>query len=288
MSISRNRFFYFLVGIVSLFILFVFSLSTMAFGSDRSSWVVTYSDQDRIEAFDPFDLVILDSTFHPPLRSLEDRGKTLLGYISLGEVENNRPYFQEAKGEGIVLEESKNWPGSFFIDVREKSWTKRVIEVLIPDILRQGFHGLFLDTLDNPPHLEREQPEKFSGMTKAATRLVTAIRYHYPHILIMMNRGYELLPHVGGQIDMVLGEAVYAGYDFSTKQNHRVDEEEYRSQVGLLQKAKRDFPKLAVYTLDYWDPKDRQGVEAIYTIQRNNGFFPYVSTVQLDRIISKP
>ncbi|MBF0379694.1 MAG: endo alpha-1,4 polygalactosaminidase [Magnetococcales bacterium] len=256
--------------------------------AEGSPLLVYYSNTAKIDSFNPFSLLVLDSHYHPPLRPLEDRGKTLLGYISLGEVENIRPYFKKVKDDGIVLFENKNWQGSYFIDVRDKRWTKRVIEELIPDILRKGFHGLFLDTLDNPPHLERINPKKYADMTQAAINLVLAIRYHYPDIIIMMNRGYELLPDVGGDLDMVLGEAVYTRFDFTTKQYVYVAKKEYQIQVTMLKAAQKSFPKLKIYTLDYWNPKDSKGVADIYAQQYKNGFLPYVSTLALDEIISPP
>ena len=48
-------------------------------------------------------------------------------------------------------------------------------------------------------------------MTPAAAKLVRMIRQNYPQIKIMVNRAYDILPEIGGQIDYVLGESVYAG-----------------------------------------------------------------------------
>ena len=168
---------------------------------------------------------------------LADRGKTLLGYLSLGEVEQYRPYFSDVESEGILLGENEDWEGSFFVDVRDPRWTSRVIEQLVPEILRRGFAGVFLDTLDNAGHLERLNPARNRGMTIAAARLVRTIRFHYPTIRIMMNRGYEILPEVESHIDMVLGESVFADYDFQSKTYRLVPRDLYRRQVNLLQET---------------------------------------------------
>ena len=55
-------------------------------------WVAYYSDDAPPEAFSAYRIVVLDSHSHPLLAPLSDRGKTLLGYLSLGEVEEHRPY----------------------------------------------------------------------------------------------------------------------------------------------------------------------------------------------------
>ena len=251
-------------------------------------WVVYYADKEPVKAFEPYRLLVLDSKYYPPLRPLKDRGKTLLGYISLGEVEQHRPWFDRVKGWGILSEENLNWPGSFYVDVRDKRWVKLVVEELVPAILRLGFDGIFLDTLDNPPHLERTDAKRWAGMTEGAARLVRAIRTNWPNIRIMQNRAYEILPDVAGVLDYALGESVYAGWDFEAKKPHLQTEDDYRFQVEALQGAQRINPKLGLFSLDYWDPADAEGIRRIYARQRANGFSPYVSVVDLDRIIAEP
>lgn len=254
----------------------------------QKPWAVYYSDKLQPSSFEAYDLLIFDSHIHPQLKPLADRGKMLLGYLSLGEIEKFRPYFRETKEQNILLEENKNWPGSYFADIRNKYWGKRVIEELVPQLLHKGFHGIFLDTLDNPIELERQDPERFKGMKEASIRLVKAIRYHYPTIQICVNRAFELLPEIGEHISLVLGESTYAGYDFQTKAYKIVSEDEYRKQIELLQNFKKSFPKTRILSLDYWNPSDQEGIKKIYATQRANGFEPFVSIIKLDSLIPEP
>lgn len=264
------------------------ALTAPVTAADEDRWLVYYSDEAPFTAFQDYSLLVLDSQYHPPLLPLADRGKTLLGYISIGEVEQFRPHFDEVKAEGILLQENKFWKGSYFVDIRDSRWTSRVIEELIPEVLRQGFHGLFLDTMDNPIYLEDIEPERYKGMRAAAADLIRTIRYHYPRIKIMLNRAYELLPEIGGQIDYVLGESVYADYDFETKTYGYVERDTYLQQVDMLSAAQSRYPGLRIMTLDYWDPDDTNAIHRIYEEQRGNGFEPYVATIELDRIVPEP
>ncbi len=257
-------------------------------GSVGKPWLVFYTEKAPLEAFEPYGLLVLDSEYHPPLRPLAERGKVLLGYISLGEVEKHRAWYAKVRGWGILKDENPNWKGSYYVDIRDARWTGLVIEELIPSMLRKGFDGLFFDTLDNPPFLEESAPLKWKGATEAAVRLIKAIRRHYPDIPIMLNRAYTLLPMVERDIDMALGESVYADYDFAKKINRLVEQRLYREQVKLLQDAKRRRPELRIMTLDYWNPDDAEGIKRIYREQRANGFEPYVATVALDRIVPEP
>lgn len=251
-------------------------------------WTAYYAADLPASAFYGYDLVIFESDRHPPIEPLIDRGKQVLGYISLGEIHQTRPYFAEAKAEGLLLMENENWKGSYFVDVRDPRWTRRVVEKLVPAILHRGFQGIFLDTLDNPPHLQRIDPKAYAGMSEAGARLVRTLRRHYPRMPIVMNRGYDLLPMVERDIDMILGESVYADYDFAQKRYQRVEEATYRLQVDLLTGSARRQPKLKILTLDYWNPDDAAGIAEIYRIQEANGFHPYVATVELDRLVPRP
>ena len=251
-------------------------------------WLTYYADDATIEAFSDYSLLVLDADHHPPLGPLSAQRKLLLGYISLGEVERYRSHFADVKAEGILVQENGDWPGSFYVDLRDPRWTERVMSELVPEILRRGFDGVFLDTLDNAAELERIDPAADAGMTAAAARLVRTIRFHFPKITIMLNRAYEILPMVEQDVDMVLGESVFTDYNFETKDYGRVPAEDYREQVELLQAAMARQPKLRVMTLDYWDLQDLDGIRRIYREQRANGFEPYVSSIELDRIVAEP
>jgi len=254
----------------------------------RTRWVVYYSDAIPSETFEDFEIIVLDCDHYPPLAPLRRKGKRLLGYISLGEVESYRPHFAAVKADGILLQENIYWKGSYYVDLRDERWTARVIEKLVPGILAKGFDGLFLDTLDNAADLVNRDAEKYEGMTAAAADLVIKIRKHFPEITIMMNRAYQLLPKVEKDINIVLGESVFATYDFESKSYRWVPREEYGYQVNLLRAARKRCPSLRIFTLDYWNPEDHEGLRKIYRVQRANGFEPYVSTIELDRVVLEP
>lgn len=271
--------------IAALAFIFFFLASTKANSANYYPWIAYYSDKAQPESFQPYKLIVFDSEYHPPLSSLLNTHKTILGYISLGEAEKERDYFTSMQKRGFLLKENPHWPGSLVIDIRRSEWQKMVIETLIPALLKNGFNGIFIDTLDSPLALEEENPRYYAGMKRAAVHLIKSIRKRYPSLPIMVNRAYEILPEIAPHITMQLGESVYTDYDPDTKTYGPVKEQDYRQQVELLQHAKRINPQLTVFTLDYWNPSDRAGIKHIYDIQRKNGFYPYVSTVLLDKVI---
>jgi uncharacterized protein (TIGR01370 family) len=254
----------------------------------NEKYAIYYSDKAPIEKFKPYKFIVLDSKHHPAIAPLKEDGKLVIGYVSLGEVDADSPYFAALKKNNLIFMENKNWKGSFYVDMREQMWPKIVIEELIPAVLKQGFDGIFLDTLDNPLELEEQAPAKYAGMTEAAAHLVEGIRTHYPNIKIMMNRGYGLLPKVANSLDMELGESVYSDYNFERKTYQKVEASAYQEQVQLLKEGQRVNPNLKVYTLDYTKPSNTKAILDIYRTERANGFIPYVATVGLDELVEEP
>jgi uncharacterized protein (TIGR01370 family) len=266
-------------------ILISFLYIISATSANAEKWMVYYSDKLPPSAFEKYDLLVFDSEYHPYLPPLNQTNKTILGYISLGEVEGHRFFYKRIRQKGILMQENPFWKGSYYVDVRDQRWGKFIIEEVIPYILKKGFDGLFFDTLDNQIELERANPEKYAGMVEASINLIKAIRKHFPDIKIMLNRAYQIAPEVANDIDMILGESVFADYDFENKTYNLVEEDLYRKQVDMLQAVRGINESLKIYTLDYWNPDDKEGIQKIYNEQRANGFIPLVSTIDLHQII---
>jgi polysaccharide biosynthesis protein PelA len=270
-----------------IFLTYVVMMNSVT-ASETKRWVVDYAQKFTPKEFKPYDVVILDSDVGTEVKYLQEQNKETLGYLSLGEIASDRSYFELVKSEGLLLEEDPNWPGSYIVDIRKKEWVKLVIEKLVPQILFKRFNGVMIDTVDQVIALEQSDPEKYKGMKEAAAHLIKAMRYHYPQMTIMMNRGYEILPQVADSLNIILGESVYTKYNFQTKQYERVSPDDYAWQVARLNQARKVNPLIRVFTLDYWNPDDKEVVKEIYRVERENGFIPYVSTIDLQKVIHEP
>ena len=268
--------------------LFIVAAAPWVWCSDVSiPWVVHYANKAPLSAYDPYKVVVVDSEAHPNISELKKSGqKIVLGYISVGEVENYRNYFSLIKAEGILLHQNANWPNSWMVDMRSKKWVSVLLDRIAPSILASGFDGFFLDTLDDAEYLESLDSVNYAGMKEAAKQIVLALRARFPNAKIMMNRGYAVLPEVGTQIDYLLAESVYSSFDFKQSRYFLVDNQQYKEHLNILMQAQKKFPDLKIMTLDYWDPSDQEGFKKIYTLQQNNGFSPFVATIELDRIIT--
>lgn len=271
-----------------MWLIFAGAFSAHAAEAKPENWVIYYGSEMPSDNFLPYDVIVFDSEDFPALRPLMNRGKTLLGYLSIGEAEDYRSDFADIKNKGLLLKENKNWPGHYMVDIRNPEWGKYLIEHKIPEILHRHFNGLMLDTADSVLDLEIQNPQKYAGMKTALLDLLAAIRMHYPEIKIMINRGFDAFPEAAQSVDMVMAESTLVD-DFTDPKKFRFfPEEQYQSYVTLMNEAKKQSPHLKIYSVDYWDMKDSKTIKEIYAKQRSNGFIPYVSTVDLQNIFAEP
>lgn len=267
--------------------LIVLILCAPVFAQSHEHWVVYYTDKLPASDFEPYDLIVFDSDHHPPLAPLKAQGKTLLGYISLGEAETYRSYFKTIKKKKLLLAANKAWKGHYVIDVRKSEWQAMVLDELIPTILAQGFDGIMIDTIDSVIQPEIDDPTTYAGMQGSAILLIANIRARYPNIKIMLNRGFEILPEVAPYIDMVMAESTLGDWQPKAKKPKLI-EMEHAQYVKQLKAAQLSAPSLKIYSLDYWPANDIAGIKHIYTTQRAQGFIPYVGPLDLQSVWGEP
>ena len=252
----------------------------------RVKWVAFYGQTADESVLASYDIVILDPMFQGSIAAVAQAGARVCGYLSLGEIRISDIFYDRVDPTAL-LEENPAWPGTRRIDIRHRSWKDLVLKEIIPSIAAKGFTGLLLDTLDTPPYLEQLDPSSNGGMRQAAVDFVQAIHRSHPNMLVIMNRGYAVLPSVIGSIDGIVAESLLTaegeggGYEWNGSSQVTL-------QLSLLTPALRSQIPLPILSLDYWDPEDTLTIKKIYLRQRLLGHHPYVATRMLDRIISEP
>ncbi len=274
-----------------LILLFLFTMSIFSYGENKLHirknipFAIYYGTEKTPDDFKSYDLIVFDKDYHINFKTLSNAGKTVLGYLSLCEITKTDSYYDEIKNKNLFLSKNEVWK-SDKIDIRKKEWVKYIIDEAIPKILHNNFDGIMIDTIDTAIALENSDPVKYKGMKQQAINLIKAIRYNFPQIKIMINRGYELHSKIIDDVDMILGESVYTTYDFKSKKYIKRTEEDYKYQVEKLKAAKTANPKIEIFTLDYWNEEDRNEIKKIYQIEDENEFNPFVSTIDLKNLIN--
>ncbi len=251
-------------------------------------WTVFYGVEAPPELLQGHDIVVLDPGFRGDLAAVRSKGAKVLAYLSLGELNRQRETFGSAERAGVLVRENPNWPGAFVVDLRHPAWTAIAVQEMALPLRARGFDGLFLDTLDSALALEREAPGTYPGMRPAAVALVTELRTHWPEAVLMVNGALELTGDLRDVTGAFAIESTFTTWDFQSKQARMLQPEERSATLKRLQAARMANTALRLYTLDYWDVEDREGVRSIYAAQRRAGFVPYVATIALDRVVPEP
>jgi uncharacterized protein (TIGR01370 family) len=260
---------------------------------DHPRWIAYYGNKALASSFYGYDPIVFYPRAHPILAPLMVAGKTLLAYVSFGDISVKDFYYQEAKTQKLILEKSPFNNERFLVDVRNPNWEALLLSTIIPEILTEGFGGVCIcniDSLVNLVNLELYNPQKYAGVTEAAISLLGKIRQQFPGYKMMIDM--QGLLHMGDKFvdyaDMLLYEHL------STKQEGKSvtlrAAQEYALVASQLQNIAAKKEGVQVYTLDFWPTsgKDNETVVAnIYAHHRSLGFIPYVSR-RLSEISSEP
>jgi hypothetical protein len=247
-------------------------------------WLAFYGVTAEEATLATYDIVVLDHGFQGAIGLVASPTTRVCGYVSLGEIRTSDPFFAFLDHEAL-LPENPDWPGTRRVDIRHPSWRSLILDRRIPSLAAQGFTGLMFDTLDTPPYLELLDPARYHGMRQAAVSLVDSIRARWPEMMLIMNRGYALLPDVVQKVDAVIAESLMTSPDRQTGGFAWVDRDQVELQLALLNPAAHRRPRLPILSLDYWDPKDARTIAEIYRRERALGHHPYVATRSLDQIV---
>ncbi|RSN77394.1 MAG: hypothetical protein DSO07_03015 [Thermoproteota archaeon] len=202
-------------------------------------------------------------------------GAKLIAYISVGEIEEHRSYFNEIKNYAIGY--NSVWK-SYIADVRNPEYRKFLIERVAGSIVERGFDGFFLDTLDSYKLVADEKNEK--SFVDALSDFVITLKKRYPDKLIVINRGFEIFDSVYPYIDGFLFEDLFMGLDDNL--NYVPVSEDERSYY--LEKLRHINEKVPVIVVDYVDPNDREEAIKVMNAIKELGFIPYIADKMLYEI----
>lgn len=129
---------------------------------NASSWVYQLQSADlKVLGNTDADVVVIDPyDDEGKLRSKYEiaqlgRDKRVLAYISIGEAESYRPYWNP-KWSGMFARfnkpswlgpENPEWKGNYKVKFWETEW-KRIVFSYLDTIVEHGFHGVYLDIID--------------------------------------------------------------------------------------------------------------------------------------------
>ena len=289
MPFSFSRFFH---------LVFILSLLTLSFSpsvsASPSSWGYQLQDlvvDDLISS--PFDLLVIDYSkdgsddFALSLSEVSDiqsSDKTVISYISIGEAEDYRYYFNSdwlTSPPSWLGEENPDWEGNYKVNYWEQDW-KDIVFDYIDKILSSNFNGIYLDIIDAYEYYETSRPSALEDMISFVTEISD-----YAKSYSSFGDSFWIIPQNGEQllededyrsvIDAIGREDVYViPDDHSEEKRERAEIETIESYLDLLIDDGKE-----VFVVDYTDDSSARESAA------EKGYISYIGILDLDRLVDQ-
>ncbi|HNY13702.1 MAG TPA: endo alpha-1,4 polygalactosaminidase, partial [Candidatus Wallbacteria bacterium] len=185
----------------------------------------------------------------------------------------------------IMAAENPDWKGSFYVDVGSAEWRAYLLETAIPEIVKKGFNGLFLDTLDSPLRLMAQDPKKYPKMNIYLCELIKDIRSKFPRLEIIANNFEEHADEIGPYVNGFNVEELVSAYNFKNKTYEKIKKSESIQRIKRLKKVSEKYD-VQIFVVDYVSPGNKKTAVYVYNKIKELGFVPYISTVDLNKISS--
>lgn len=248
-------------------------------------FAIYYGDKADAHALRSYDTLVFDAEQHPPLPPLRNAPRTILAYLSIGEVRDDQTQaLEKLKKAGALWGKNPHW-GSHYVDISHAVWHDDILNRQIPSIIAKGFDGIMLDTADSA--LAQGTARGVNNHHQLVT-IICSINQHYPALKIMLNRGLDVIAPVAPCIDFLLVESAMINFDLALQAGKSYPQDILAQHVSFLQQVAQKYLDLKIYTVDYWNSKDVNGILHIYKKQRDWGFIPYVATPDLKQLLQEP
>ena len=218
--------------------------------------------------------------------------KKVLAYMSVGEAENYRFYWQstwDANNDGTpdagapswLSTENPDWPGNYKVKYWDTNWQKIVFSYM-DRIIAQGFDGVYLDIIDG---YEYWGPDGINQRPTAAQDMVDFVKNIARYARI--TRGvsdFVVIPQNGAAL------GTHADYLATVTGIGREDVWYNDDAINPTNEVATSLTELDrfktagkfVWIIDY--PQQTAHINDFYTKATNKGYIPYAPTRDLDQL----
>ena len=252
-------------------------LSSLASAS-QPGMAVFYGDNPPWDELHAFDMVVVEPLHVPDPKPFANRRTALFAYVSLGEVDPDRPYAADIP-DAWQLGKNAAW-GSIVLDQAQHGWPDFFVDRVIKPLWDAGYRDFFLDTLDSYQFYAKTAGER----SRQEAGLVTAIRalkQRYPQARLIFNRGFEILPQVHDLAFAVAAESLFQSWNLAQKKYQAVLNKDRTWLLERLNFVRQEY-RLPVLVIDYVAPEQRELARETAARIRELGFIPWVSNPELN------
>ena len=213
------------------------------------------------------------------LKNLHNMDKVIMAYLSIGEAENYRSYWNndwETGSPVFIDDENPDWKGNYKVRYWYEEW-QQIIFSMLNEIVSLGYDGIYLDVIDS---FEYYKNKGFDFAEEEMVELVINIskeaKKRNKNFLIVPQNAEGLLSHKSylSAIDGIGRE------DLWYIDNNLQAEEELETALLHLNKA-IDSGKF-VLVISYPTEKDKKC--NFIKMAKEHNFIPYVGRRELDTI----
>ena len=224
-----------------------------------------------------YEIVVLESAHFDShdIQVLKQQNNTVLGYISLGEVNESAAHYPEIKD--FSLGKNNIW-NSHILDIENKETRESLLDIISFN-MQKGLDGMFLDNIDNYTKFG-PTPEK----KPALLDFLKTTKSVFPEIYLMQNAGVSIIEDTHIYVNSVAKESVVTDYDFGKNKYQLRDEETYLRLLHELEEAYINY-KVPVILIEYAETKKLK--KAIDQRLEENNWPYFIGKIDLQSIPGK-
>jgi cysteinyl-tRNA synthetase len=252
-----------------------------------TSWGYQLQDiKPGVIARTSYDLVVIDyagddgpfskAQIEQMKRKPDGSRRLVISYMSIGEAENYRPYWNKAwksQPPTWLGKENRDWHGNYGVRFWEDEWQSIIFDYA-EKIVAAGFDGVYLDKVD-----EFEEMGRKDDMVEFVRRIAARVKAQQPGFLVISQNGDALIPNKRFRdiVDAFAREDLFLGEDDDGKPNKSAGIKESIARLKLL--AMEQKPVLVV---EY--PRNAQQAEQVRREISALGFIGLTTGRELDAV----
>ena len=203
----------------------------------------------------------------------------LFAYVSVGEVHPTRGWHKDIP-KRLFLGRNTTW-GSDVVDTRSAEWRTFLLDRVIEPLWTRGYRGFFLDTLDSYERFSANAADR-EAHARQIGAIVTAIKQRHADAKVILNRGFDVLPHAP-KIDGFVVESLLSTCDAAGTTCRPVPTTQTEALLRRLREVQGRY-RVPITIVDYAPSSDQAGRRALAKRILDLGFDPWVSAPKLDEI----
>lgn len=218
-----------------------------------------------------------------------DQPKIVLTYLSIGEAEDYRWYWQpdwEPGNPDWLGDENPDWPGNYLVRFWDEEW-QVIVYAYLDRIIGQGFDGVYLDKVDSCWDLEGERESAPAEMVAFVKEIAAYGEAKRGGFITIVQNAAPLSADFPEHVTNVDGIGQEELYFFATDdpRPETSDEDEGRVELEGYLDLFLDAGGI-VLTVDYCD--EPANIAYAYERSGGRGYVPYCTKVGLDELRINP